>query len=146
MNSLIFRTATGVLLPVMLVLSIVVLLRGHNEPGGGFVGGLVAAAAFSLHTLSHRGVDTRALLRLNPLVLVGVGLLTAAMSGVPGLLAGSAYLEGLWLTVSLPGSLGDIKLGTPLLFDIGVYLLVLGGTMVMVLSLEEACDDAAARA
>lgn len=146
MNSLIFRTATGVLLPVMLVLSIVVLLRGHNEPGGGFVGGLVAAAAFSLHTLSHNGEDTRALLRLNPLVLVGVGLLTAALSGVPGLLVGSAYLEGLWLTVPLPGTLGDIKVGTPLLFDIGVYLLVLGGTMVMVLSLEEASDDAAARA
>lgn len=137
MNSLIFRTASRVLLPVMTLLSLIVLLRGHNEPGGGFVGGLLAAAGFSLHALSHGGAEARRLLRIEPRRLIGAGLLIAALSGVPGLVAGSAYLSGLWVTISPPGFPEALKAGTPLIFDVGVYLVVLGGTLLMVLTLED---------
>lgn len=143
-SSLIFRTASAVLLPVMLVLSIVVLLRGHNEPGGGFVGGLLAATGFSLYALSHDATNARRVLRIDPIVLIGLGLLVAVLSGVPGLLGASAFLDGFWGSLALPGFPEALKVGTPLVFDIGVYMLVLGGAVLMVLTLEELCDDAAA--
>lgn len=146
MNSLIFRTASKVLLPVMVLLSLVVLLRGHNEPGGGFVGGLLAAAGYSLYALSHGGAEARRLLRLDPKRMIGGGLLLAALSGVPGLLTGSAYLHGSWLSFRPPGFPEALKAGTPLLFDVGVFLVVLGGTLLMVLSLEESRHEPAAGA
>jgi len=136
-NTLIFRTVAAVLLPVILLLSVVVLLRGHNAPGGGFVGGLLAAAAFSLHALAFSSSSARALLRVDPRHLIAVGLLAAVVSGVPALAVGGPYMEGLWASVTPPGGGDPIKLGTPLLFDIGVYLLVFGGSLLMILSLEE---------
>jgi len=144
-NSIIFRTAAGVLLPVMLILSIIVLLRGHNEPGGGFVGGLLAASAFSLHALAFGSADARQRLRLAPKAFIGLGLLTATLSGVPGLLVGKSYLHGVWTSVALPGFADELKLGTPLAFDIGVYLLVLGGVLLIVFTLEELSDAVPSR-
>jgi len=145
MNSIVLRTTTAVLLPIMLVLSVVVLLRGHNEPGGGFVGGLVAAAGFSLHAISHGAESTRRLLRMDPRTLIGTGLLVAVLSGMPALIARSPYLEGRWLSLDAPGLSDPLKVGTPILFDIGVYLLVLGGSLLMAISLQETQDDPASR-
>lgn len=145
MRSLILQTAAKVLLPLMLVLSIVVLLRGHNEPGGGFVGGLLAASGFSLYALAFSASDARRLLRLNPLVILGIGLITAVFSGLPAMMRGSPYLEGLWVSIAVPGFPEALKAGTPLVFDIGVYLVVLSGTLLMVLSLEEVGDESSVR-
>jgi multicomponent Na+:H+ antiporter subunit B len=137
MRSIIFAAASRVLLPVMLILSVIVLLRGHNEPGGGFVGGLLAAAGFSLYALAIGAAPARRVLRVDPRVLIGAGLLVASLSGLPALLQGAPYLEGRWMSLLLPGFPDPIKIGTPLAFDIGVYLLVLGGALLMVLTLEE---------
>lgn len=137
MNSIIFRSTARALLPVMLLLSVIILLRGHNEPGGGFVGGLLAAAAFSLYALAFDGRRARMHLRVPPMTLIGAGLLIAAGSGLPGLIIDGVFLRGRWLTVDIPGFAEPLKVGTPLVFDIGVYLLVLGGAVLMVLSLEE---------
>lgn len=145
MSSVIFRTGANLVLPVMLLLSLIVLLRGHNEPGGGFVGGLLASAGFALSTLAHSSTHVRRMLRVTPHTLISAGLLTATLSGVPAMFNGLPYLEGLWVSLSVPGFSDPIKLGTPLVFDIGVYLLVLGGVMLMVLTLEEVPDGAAAR-
>jgi multicomponent Na+:H+ antiporter subunit B len=134
MNSLILSTAIAYLLPLLLLLSIYLLLHGHNVPGGGFVGGLVASAAFSLYALAH-GVDrARRVLRVNPRVLMGIGLLTAIGSGCPALISSRPFLTGLWSEVKVP-VVG--KLGTPLLFDTGVYLVVIGVTLTIVFSLAE---------
>lgn len=143
MNSVIFRSSTVVLLPFMLVLSVVVLLRGHNEPGGGFVGGLLAAAAFALHAMAFGAASARNTLRIDPRVLIGVGLLIATLSGIPALAMDEPFLKGLWLSVETPGFPEPLKVGTPLAFDIGVYLLVLGAAFLMVVSLEEFRHDAA---
>ena len=75
MDSLILRSAARLLLPLLLLFSIFLLLRGHNEPGGGFSGGLVAAAAFALLTIATDVPTTRRTLRMSPRVFIGAGLL-----------------------------------------------------------------------
>ncbi|MEN0020900.1 MAG: Na+/H+ antiporter subunit B [Planctomycetota bacterium] len=137
MNSVIFKTSARVLLPFMLILSIVVLLRGHNEPGGGFVGGLLAASGIALHAMAFGHVSAKKTLRIDARILIGIGLFAATVSGLPALFIGDPYLKGLWQSLVFPGFPDEIKIGTPLLFDIGVYLLVLGGAVLMIVTLEE---------
>lgn len=138
MNSLILRIAANTVAPVILVFSVVMLLRGHNEPGGGFVGGLIAASAFALLAISHSLADARRMLGVNPRLLIGVGLVLATLSGVPGMLGASAFLESVWVSISVPGFPEPLKAGTPLLFDLGVYFVVIGVSLTLVFSLEEA--------
>lgn len=134
MTSVILSTAIRLLLPLLLLFSVFILLRGHNEPGGGFVGGLVAAAAIALYALAEGVERARRLLKLNPRTLITSGLTLALTSGILPLLLGQPLLTGLWLPSSVP-VLGH--LGTPLLFDMGVYLLVAGMALLIVLSLME---------
>jgi multicomponent Na+:H+ antiporter subunit A len=109
---------------LLAALSVVVLLRGHNALGGGFVGGLMAALAFAIVALTH-GVDrAREKLRCHPLTLAGGGLLLAVASGLPGLVAHGDYLRHIWIEMDVFGV--HLKQGTTLLFDLGVYLAVLG--------------------
>ncbi|MEX1024797.1 MAG: Na+/H+ antiporter subunit B [Planctomycetota bacterium] len=134
MNHIILRTAARLLLPLLLVFSVFLLIRGHNLPGGGFVGGLLASAAYALHSLAYGIEASRRALLFRPRALVGVGLLTALGSGLPALFVGRPLMTGLWLT--LDGKDG-LHLGTPLLFDIGVYLVVIGSTLMYVFGLQE---------
>jgi multicomponent Na+:H+ antiporter subunit B len=136
MISLILRTATLFLLPLLLLFSLFLLLRGHHLPGGGFVGGLVAAAAFVLYSFAYDLSTMRQTLRIDPRHFVGMGLLVASGSGVLALLRGEPYLTGQWDQVALFGVF-ELELGTPLVFDIGVYLVVLGVTLTIILTLEE---------
>lgn len=133
-KSLILRTTNRLLTGMLLVFSIFLLLRGHNLPGGGFSGGLVAGCAFVLQALSH-GVDSaRKILVFHPRSIIAAGLLIAVVSGVLGWFFGLPFLTGLWDTTPLP-IVG--KLGTPLLFDVGVYVLVLGVVSLLVFELGE---------
>jgi multicomponent Na+:H+ antiporter subunit B len=134
MESPVLRSGTRLLLPLMLLFSLFLLVRGHNEPGGGFVGGLAAATAFALVLLSEGLGAARRLVRFEPLALVAAGLLVALASGLPSLVAGQPYLTGLWLGTPLP-VVG--KLGTPLLFDVGVYLVVVGIVLAILFALAE---------
>lgn len=134
MDSPILRSGTRFLVPLMLLFSLFLLVRGHNEPGGGFVGGLVAATAIALVLLSEGLGEARRLLRVDPLALVAAGLLVALASGVPPLLRGWPYMTGLWLTVPLP-VVG--KVGSPVIFDVGVYLVVLGIVLAILFALAE---------
>ena len=120
-GSPVLRAAARSIVPLLALLSIVLFARGHHEPGGGFVGGLVAASAALLHAFAF-GVDG-ARARLYPQRLTAIGLAVVLASGAVGLLAGGAFLEGVWLPWRVP-AVG--KLGTPLLFDAGVFLVVLG--------------------
>ncbi len=134
--SIILRTATRYLMPLLLLFSVFLLLRGHNKPGGGFIGGLVAAAAFSLYAVAYSVREARALVRLRPQTLIGVGLLVALASGVAPVVAGRAFLTGVWGGARLP-VVGEIYLGTPVFFDIGVYLVVIGISLMDVFTLAE---------
>jgi multicomponent Na+:H+ antiporter subunit B len=133
-DSLILRTTTRLLFPLTLVFSIFLLIRGHNEPGGGFVGGLAAASGFALILASDGLEKARRVLRVDPLVFVGAGLAIALLSGLPPLLDGGAFLTGHWLAAKIP-VIGH--LGTPFVFDVGVYLAVLGVVATIVFELAE---------
>ena len=136
MNSLILQTATRFMLPVLLLFSVFLLLRGHNSPGGGFAGGLVAATAYVLYAMAFGPAAARQLLRADTRRLIGVGLLVALAGGAAGLLAGRPWFTGLWVTVPLFDPAG-IHLGTPMLFDVGVYLAVAGVALTIILTLAE---------
>jgi multicomponent Na+:H+ antiporter subunit B len=137
MNSLILRTAAHVLTGLMLIVSLFLLLRGHNEPGGGFLGGLVAASAFVVLALAGGTHAVRAALRIEPANLALIGLAVAIAAGLAGAFFGDPFLTGLWTFVGAePGSKG-LALGTPLLFDLGVYLVVVGAVVAILLALEE---------
>jgi len=136
MRSLILATAARLLVPLLLLFSVFLLLRGHNDPGGGFAGGLVASAAFILLAISRDPAAARQALHIEPQALIGVGLLVAIGAGVVGLLLGDPLLTGQWLEISLPDG-SRLALGTPLAFDVGVYLVVMGATLTMVLTLAE---------
>ena len=134
MKSLILQTASRYLMVLLVIFSVFILLRGHNEPGGGFVGGLLIAGAFALYGLAYEPKAARRLLRLDPRTIIGVGLVTAAGSGLAAVWRAQPFLTGLWLPYSIP-FLG--KLGTVFFFDLGVYLVVLGTTLLVLLTLEE---------
>ena len=136
MNSIILATVSRLLTGLLLVFSVFLLLRGHNLHGGGFAGGLVAASAFVLHALANDFTSARRLLGFDPRTIMGLGLAVATGSGMVAFFKGEPFLTGLWDKTPLP-VVG--KLGTPLVFDAGVYLLVLGMTCLVVFTLGE--DD-----
>jgi multicomponent Na+:H+ antiporter subunit B len=136
MTSLILSTAARYLLPLLLLFSLFILIRGHNEPGGGFIGGLVAAAAFALNAVAFDARSTRRTLRIDPRILIPTGLSIALVSGIFPLLYADNFMTGKWFSIFVPG-LEQLDIGTPLLFDCGVYLLVLGVALTMILTLAE---------
>ncbi|MCX7610568.1 MAG: Na+/H+ antiporter subunit B [Ignavibacterium sp.] len=134
MFSVILSTASKYLLPLLLIFSFFLLLRGHNEPGGGFVGGLVAAAAYALYFIGNGVGEAEKLLKVEPIKLIAVGLLIALLSTIPSLFVGKDFMTGIWLKNNFP-VVG--KVGTPFIFDVGVYLLVLGISLKIIFSLAE---------
>lgn len=134
--SLILRTAVRWISPLLLLFSLFLLLRGHYEPGGGFSGGLIAATGFALLTFGYSLNTARRLLRVPPIVLVAVGIGLSLASGLLALITGQPFLTGLWVKVSLAGTV-TLELGTPLLFDVGVYLTVIGATLTMLFEFAE---------
>lgn len=130
MNTLIFRTIAPLLTTVMLVFSVFVLLRGHNEPGGGFIGGLIAAAAIAVYGIALGPNAARRAMRVDPLALAGAGLVIAVLSGMLSLPFDLPFLTGLW------GEWLRVSVSTPTAFDIGVYLVVFGTLSALALGLE----------
>ena len=129
MKSLILRTATRFLMPLLLLFAVFLLLRGHNEPGGGFVGGLVVSAAFVLYAIAY-GVDAgRRALLVDPSTLLSVGLLVALVSAIPGVLLGfiAGPSQGIYVLLvyvvvqQLEGLVGDGQADDGV-DEIGVYV------------------------
>lgn len=135
-NTVILHTAALALLPLQLLFSMFLLLRGHDEPGGGFIAGLVAAGAFVLYLFAHGVASTRRILRVEPHDLMGAGLLCGVVSALPAIFFGEAPLTAQWWTFYLLET--EVKLSTVLLFDVGVYLVVMGSILTIVMSLNEA--------
>ena len=131
MTSIILRTAARYLMPLLFLFSIFVLFRGHNLPGGGFSGGLLAATGFALYLFAADAKEARKAVHIDPHLIMGSGLLLALGSGLPALFQGKGFMTSLW------GQLGETAVGTPLLFDVGVYLVVLGSSLMIILTLGE---------
>ena len=135
MISSILQTATRLLMPLLLLFALFLLFRGHNAPGGGFVAGLVVAAAFVLHAMAYGMAASRRALLVSPPLLLPIGLLVAVVSGLPAIVRGQPFMTGVWITVG-PGP-GGLAVGTPLLFDIGVFLAVVGVVLTIVFTLAD---------
>lgn len=112
-----------------------VLLRGHYYPGGGFVGGLIAAIAFVLHSFAHGLKSTRQLLRIHPGYLMPFGFLIAILSAVaPIILKDLPFMTALWFENKLP-VIGLV--GSALFFDVGVYFVVIGASLSIIFTVTE---------
>jgi multicomponent Na+:H+ antiporter subunit B len=133
MNSVILRTLAPFIKLLMVVFSVFVTLRGHNSPGGGFIGGLLAASGIALYAIAFGVEPTRRLLRIHPLSIAASGLILSAASGLVSALYGVPYMTGLWFDIG-------IDVSTVMSFDIGVYLVVTGAFSSILLALEERDD------
>jgi multisubunit Na+/H+ antiporter MnhB subunit len=139
-RSLIFRTATRLLVGMILVFSVYLLLRGHNAPGGGFSGALVAGTGFAMYTMADGEKSVRRALRMDPRRLIVFGLGLALAAGVVPVLAGNPFLTGIWWTVTIFKEL-TVRVGTPFIFDLGVFAVVLGTILTLILALEADLEE-----
>jgi multicomponent K+:H+ antiporter subunit A len=110
--------------------SLFLLLRGHNLPGGGFIAGLMAAIALILHYVASGTEWTEARLRPRYRTLIAAGLLIAFATGLGALVFGHPFLSATFTYVHVP-VIGEIELATAMIFDIGVFLTVIGAVMLM---------------
>lgn len=124
-RSLILDTVTRVAFHTVWVLSLYLLFAGHNAPGGGFVGGLTGGAAFVLVYIGRGAGGVREVIAVSPEALLGSGLLLAAVTGGASWLFGSAFLSSAKLEIDVP-VLGHVGASSASVFDIGVYLVVVG--------------------
>ncbi len=120
-GSVIFRAVGSVLFFLINVFSVYLLLRGHNLPGGGFIGGLGSALSLIMLSLAFGVERTQRILRVDPVRLAVAGLLLAVLTALLPVLVGEPFLRHFHF--KLPGR---IEVGTPLLFDLGVFLVVVG--------------------
>ena len=134
MKTIILRTASTYLLPVLLLFSVFILLRGHYLPGGGFVGGLIASIAFVLHAFANGLVNTKPLFKFHPGFLMPFGLAIAFLSGMAPVFFELPFMTGLWYPEDIP-VLG--ALGSALFFDIGVYIVVVGVTLTIIFTIAD---------
>ena len=134
-DSLILRASARYVLWAGLALSVFVLLRGHNEPGGGFIGGLIAAAAIAIYGIASGPMAVRRAMRASPLAFAGAGVLLASLAGLLSLPFDLPFLTGLWTDLDLDGT--KVAISTPMIFDIGVYLVVFGTISAIALGLED---------
>jgi multicomponent Na+:H+ antiporter subunit B len=136
--SVILRTATRFTMPLLLLFSVFLLLRGHNLPGGGFIGGLVGASAFALYSLAFDVASAERALRVHVRSLVAAGLITALTAAALPLIWNLPLLTHRysWTELRVFG-FGELPLGTPFLFDVGVYLTVVGVSLTIIFSLAE---------
>lgn len=137
MKSIILISAARLLVALLLVFSVYMLWRGHNEPGGGFIGGLIGATGFVLYAIACGTDATREALRVRPEIIAMIGLALSLGAGLVSALVGEDFLTGQWLFVGGSKEEGGFPLSTVLLFDIGVYGVVMGSVLAIVLALEE---------
>ena len=137
MRSVILRAGARYLVGLLLLFSVYMLLRGHNEPGGGFIGGLIGATGFVLYAIGCSTSEARAALRVLPQNIAMSGLGIALLAGLAAALFSDAPFTGQWLFIGASGDDKGLPLSTVLVFDIGVYLVVFGSILTLVFAMEE---------
>lgn len=129
-NPLILMTLSRLLLPLALLISVFIFLRGHNLPGGGFIAGLITAVALALQYIASGVAWVEQRLSLNYQRMAGVGVLIASLTGLGSWVFGRPFLTSAFGHFELP-LVGEFELATAMLFDLGVYLTVVGSTQLV---------------
>ena len=139
MQSIILKKVSKLLLGISLILAVFFLLRGHHKPGGGFIGGILASAGFIFYAMIHGTKAVEKLIRVNTRFVMALGLTLAVTAFFIPVLLGQAPMTGIWVTLSpFPGM--EAHLGTPLLFDLGVFFVVLGVILSIIFSIMEVLE------
>ncbi|MEM6304914.1 MAG: Na+/H+ antiporter subunit B [Pseudomonadota bacterium] len=137
MNSIILRAGTRYMAGILILFSLFMLLRGHNEPGGGFIGGLIGSTGFVLYALACGTAEARAALKIMPQNIAVAGLGIALLAGIAAAVFGDPLFTGQWLFINETEDSKGLPLSTVLVFDIGVYLVVFGSILAIVFAMEE---------
>lgn len=137
-RSVILTESDRWLFPIVMLVSVYVTFRGHNAPGGGFIGGLIAGSAFIIRYLAGLRLTIRLSLRrrriINPTTIIGVGLLISVVTACIPLMFGDALLESVIWKWQWP-VFGEVKIVSSAFFDVGVYVLVVGVVLLALVSL-----------
>jgi multisubunit Na+/H+ antiporter MnhB subunit len=123
-RAVLLEVIVGGIYPLMLAGAVYLWLRGHNAPGGGFIGALVAVSATASYALVFGPSAARARIPLGPLGLSALGVFLAAASGIPALFRGNAFLTHVW--ADIPLGVTELAVSTVMVFDLGVMLCVWG--------------------
>ncbi|CAM4391875.1 Na(+)/H(+) antiporter subunit B [Paenibacillus tarimensis] len=135
-NDVILQTVAKVVVFLILTFSVFLFFAGHNNPGGGFIGGLMTAAALVLLALAFDLQTIRKVVPVDFRKVMAIGLMIALLTGIGSLVLDVPFLSHTFGHFDLP-LLGDTELATATLFDLGVYLAVVGVTMTIILSIGE---------
>lgn len=142
MSSLILRTANHFIVPATLLFAAYMAMKGHNLPGGGFIGGLIAAVALVLYRMSHGREAMDRIMPIHPRVLVAGGLVIAGITAVVPLFFDQALLTSTVFDIPLPYTPEPLHVPTAFFFDVGVLLVVIGVSVGMIVRLGEEVEDA----
>ncbi|MCT1903836.1 Na(+)/H(+) antiporter subunit B [Oceanobacillus sojae] len=137
-NNMMLQTLARLIILIILSFSIYLLLAGHNSPGGGFVGGLMTASAILILYLSFDLKSIQKAIKFDYIKIIGIGLLFASLTGVVSMLFGFPFLKQFFDYFTLP-ILGEVELTTAMVFDLGVYFVVLASALTIILTIAE--DD-----
>lgn len=133
-NDVILRTATKVIVVIILAFSIHLFISGHHNPGGGFIGGLTFVAAIVLLFLVDDIEKVRNNIAVDFKVVTAIGVLISVLTGVGGMVSGKPFLNQVFGSVTLP-ILGETYFATAVLFDVGVAMAVIGASLTIIISI-----------
>lgn len=136
MNSIILQIASKYVKWILVIFALVALFRGHNYPGGGFIGGLLIGLSVVFQRLVGNFKTTNDKFKIQPEAYIASGLFLILISTLPGLFMKGTFMAGVWGSISVP-LLGELKIGTPFVFDFGVFLAVIGVTLMFFFTLNK---------
>ncbi|MDZ7751973.1 MAG: monovalent cation/H+ antiporter subunit A [Gammaproteobacteria bacterium] len=134
MHPPVMASLTRLLLPLALLVSAFIFLRGHNQPGGGFIAGLITAVALIMQYLANGVAWTQSRLPANMHPVLALGLLVATLTGLASWLFGHPFLTSAFTHLHWP-LVGDFEVASAMAFDFGVYLVVVGATLLILIHL-----------
>ncbi len=134
MNTVILQIASKYVRGLLVLFAILALIRGHNYPGGGFIGGLLAALSVVYKGFAYTPEIAKEKILIKPEGYIISGLLLIWLSFLPSIFKNVDFMTGIWFTLFLP-FFGELKLGTPFIFDVGVFLTVTGVILLFMFTL-----------
>jgi multicomponent Na+:H+ antiporter subunit B len=136
LRNIILEKIVSLFMKVMQIFSIYLLLRGHNNPGGGFIGGIIASTGFIFYAIIFGTGSLQKIIKIKPQTFIGIGLFLVLIAALLPAFFSTEILTGLWIETRLP-VIGTLHAGTPLIFDTGVYGVVIGVILTIVISIME---------